>query len=403
MHNQGLSALNPQNLLKGGAARNRYLVMVFLLTSQMLFIAFDILCTQFKYGEGWKADCTGAIDYVVGGALAAKADDVSSAMDADGVLNWGENTTAVLTMDDIAELRSSITETKYGGSPNFDRFYMNDVQTDDPAIGCVMSIQAAAAFSDKHKDMHGIAGDLLNWSWTFQSSGMFLFLAWTNDVIKNSMSLSKTKTGGGGVMQQWEYIAQQVYSVMSIIMYLIVPTFYEDASLEQVVVPQCIGVVEWGTLAILVFLTRYRIGNLMTTVKDVQVVRILDRLRVLMAYSCITLVLECFGMGMMDFDIVAWHSAFKADGEAHGTNRIVYDPTHPFMTDLMTTIYSTGFAFVPLPVIMMMFPPHMKGSQGKVAVTGASGATTVDSSGGESPSPGGEGGTRYIEQSFHKQ
>jgi hypothetical protein len=111
-------------------------------------------------------------------------------------------------------------------------------------------------------------------------------------------------------------------------------------------------VVEWGTLAILVFLTRYRIGNLMTTVKDVQVVRILDRLRVLMAYSCITLVLECFGMGMMDFDIVAWHSAFKADGEAHGTNRIVYDPTHPFMTDLMTTIYSTGFAFVPLPVIM---------------------------------------------------
>ena len=49
--------------------------------------------------------------------------------------------------------------------------------------------------------MHAIAGQLLNWSWTFQSSGMFLFLAWTNDVIKNSMNLSKTSTKGGGVMQ----------------------------------------------------------------------------------------------------------------------------------------------------------------------------------------------------------
>ena len=41
----------------------------------------------------------------------------------------------------------------------------------------------------------------------------------------------------------------------------------------------------------------------------------------------------------------------------HKPERIViYDTYHPFRTDLMTAIYSTGFAFVPLPVILMMYP-----------------------------------------------
>jgi len=94
-------------------------------------------------------------------------------------------------------------------------------------------------------------------------------------------------------------------------MYQIVTEMLPANSLERVVVPQCIGVIEWTALFFLVYLTRWRLTLLMDTLEDAKVMAILDRMRVLMGYSMVTLALEAFGMGFMDFDIVNWHKAFQ--------------------------------------------------------------------------------------------
>jgi len=73
---------------------------------------------------------------------------------------------------------------------------------------------------------------------------------------------------------------------------------------------------------------------------------------------------------------------------AHSRFARRYDPTHPYWTDLMTVIYSTGFAFVPLPVIMMMYPPQKKGGLRVKQGSGATESPQTSTSRGRAPAPG---------------
>jgi hypothetical protein len=117
------------------------------------------------------------------------------------------------------------------------------------------------------------------------------------------------------------------------------------------VAPQCIGVVEWTILSILMLATYHRLTQLREITQSKAADELLVRMRTLVGYSAATLALEAFGMGMMDFDIVRWHKDFTKL-ESHNREVMhIYDLTHPFRTDLMTAIYSTGFAFVPRPII----------------------------------------------------
>lgn len=90
----------------------------------------------------------------------------------------------------------------------------------------------------------------------------------------------------------------------------------------------------------------------------------------MMLYSAITLFMEAVGMSFIDWDIFTWAAPFHpgregadADGNPTGpdTHRvdlmIIYNLYEPFRQDFAISFYSTGFAFIPLPVVMMMYPP----------------------------------------------
>jgi len=208
----GWGALSPLNLTATPQKRNRFLVTFCLLFSLFLFVVFDIICTTFKYGEGWHAKCDTAVNYVAARSLNGTTDEFDYQLDGRDSLNWTD-TTPTLSLHDLSHLLGPLSETHFQGYPTIERFGSvgsPDVWTSPgaPAIGCATSIVPASAYSDLHKDFHKIAGSLLNWSWTLQSSGMFMFIAWTNVVVKNSVKLK----GGGkttGIMNHWEDIAAQ--------------------------------------------------------------------------------------------------------------------------------------------------------------------------------------------------
>eukprot|EP00520_Triparma_pacifica_P006010 CAMPEP_0118656516 /NCGR_PEP_ID=MMETSP0785-20121206/13529_1 /TAXON_ID=91992 /ORGANISM="Bolidomonas pacifica, Strain CCMP 1866" /LENGTH=882 /DNA_ID=CAMNT_0006549377 /DNA_START=68 /DNA_END=2713 /DNA_ORIENTATION=- len=393
---EGLPAFDPRNLISRKDKRLKFIVMAMLLCSQFLFIMFDLgYCMVFKYGEGWSANCNTGIDYVLDNLVTYPLPD--SAYEAMGNYNWTDTTPAI-SLATLNALRGGISETHFLGKPDFMRF--GDPDDNDPAAGCVIGIQPASAYHQENHERKEIANTLLSASWTLQSSGMFIFIAWISQITKhtldgkmlaglagresfhtgglgsrsrNSGILGSFVRGKGfqasfmgtnesvgpafrGTARYWEVKAAEVYSVISIIMYGILPTFFEDP-LVKIVAPQLVGTIEWTLLAIIIFITRRRIGLIIDTLSHgtglSERYTILTRMHHLLGYSMMMLVLQAFGMGMMDWDIVHWHQSFTGKS-AHG-RKYVFDTSHPLRTDLMTAIYSTGFALIPLPVVYIMY------------------------------------------------
>jgi len=181
---------------------------------------------------------------------------------------------------------------------------------------------------------------------------MFIFIAWISQVTKQALDGEHSSDTRHGTVRLWGVQATQVYSVFSIVSYAILPSFFED-SLVKIVAPQLVGALEWALLAIIIAITRKQIDRIIKNLESggsTTKYTILSRMHKLLGYSMMFLILQAFGMGMMDWDIVKWHPSFTGN-EISGT-KFVYDTIHPLRTDLMTAIYSTGFALIPLPVVI---------------------------------------------------
>jgi len=368
----GFEAFNPANITGNKQKQNRYFVTMFLLISQLLFIIFDVVCTVFKYDEGWVVGppCTAAI--------AAAASDES---------NWViQHNASTQTDSCIYSENATAATTVAAGIAEECRDWIK--------------IQAAANFRPDNLSLQQLAGVLLATSWTLQSSGMFMFLAWTNDVVTSSMKMKKGTTKLK-VMAKWEYNVVSAYSLISIALYFILWWSFESGSLEQAVVPQLVGCVEWSILFFLMLLTRSRVAQLIASVNDPDVLVILERLHSMMLYSSITLFMEALGMSFIDWDIYTWHAGFHpgrmgADADGNPTSvdshrvdlMLVYNLYKPLFQDFCISFYSTGFAFIPLPIVMMMYPPKSAAEIRKAAELRLSKKKT----GSVSPSGGASGG-----------
>ncbi|GMI41863.1 hypothetical protein TrCOL_g327 [Triparma columacea] len=230
-----------------------------------------------------------------------------------------------------------------------------DPADNDPAAGCVIGIQSASRYHQKNHERKEIANTLLSASWTLQSSGLFIFIAWVREVAKHALTGVETREAVQGTARYWEVQAAQIYSVVSIIFYAILPTFF-DEPLVKIVAPQLVGTIEWALLAAIVGITRVRINRIIHSIglESSTKYLILTRTHHLLGYLMMMLIFQSFGMGMMDWDIVNWHPSFDPSKTAAGA-KFIYDTSHPLRTDLCTVIYSTGFAVIPMPVIYIMY------------------------------------------------
>jgi hypothetical protein len=235
-----------------------------------------------------------------------------------------------------------------------------DPADNDPAAGCVIGIQSASRYHQKNHERKEIANTLLSASWTLQSSGLFIFIAWVREVAKHALTGVETREAVQGTARYWEVQAAQIYSVVSIIFYAILPTFF-DEPLVKIVAPQLVGTIEWALLAAIVGITRVRINRIIHSIglESSTKYLILTRTHHLLGYLMVRvtccevgwlcliapllltspslppkmmLIFQSFGMGMMDWDIVNWHPSFDPSKTAAGAKVRRPQKTPPRLT-----------------------------------------------------------------------
>ncbi len=213
---------------------------------------------------------------------------------------------------------------------------------DDPTRGIIQ--QPSSRFSEASKTKVAICGQLINLSFTMQSSGLFLLLAYINSFISSTMKMqAKSSSGNSGqlssLMSQTENKMVMVYSASSIFVYPILTQLF--TGLLSVVMPQVLFHVENLILVAITLVTNKRMDAMMKkflysadgAAENPAAIAI----KKIIFYNnclCVSLLSEAFGLGVINIDILNF--------KFWGGSPFIY--ASKFLTDFWTVFFSFGIS-----------------------------------------------------------
>ena len=208
---------------------------------------------------------------------------------------------------------------------------------DDPVRGIIQ--QPSTRFSDVTKVKVAICGQLINLSFTMQSSGLFLLLAYINTFISSTLKMQAKSAGNTGVMSQAETKIVMLYSASSIVVYPILTLLF--TGLLSVVMPQVLFHVENLILVAITIVTNQRMDKLMKKFlynadggAENQASRAIKNIMFYNNCLCVSLLSEAFGLGVINIDILNF--------KFWGGTAFIY--ASKFMTDFWTVFFSFGIS-----------------------------------------------------------